>query len=148
MTTWPKIPIDPERGWDMCFACGKYNPIGLKLKFTWDGQIARSEFTACEHHQGWSGIVHGGLITTLLDEAMGYATIYHGVCCVTAKMLARLRRPAPIGETLVITGWVSKNERKLIEARAAISLKDGTTIAEATGTMFIVGPMLKGGGSP
>jgi uncharacterized protein (TIGR00369 family) len=141
MTTWPKVPIDPERGWDMCFVCGKYNPVGLKLTFQQDGKTARSEFTPNQNHQGWAGIVHGGIITTLLDEAMGYAAIYEGICCVTAKMQARLRRPALINEPLIITGTVTKNERKLLETRAAISSKDGTLIAEATATMFILGPM-------
>jgi uncharacterized protein (TIGR00369 family) len=138
MTTWPKIPIDTSVGWDMCFACGEKNPIGLKLKFTWDGKTARAEFTPNKNHQGWSGIVHGGLLTTLLDEAMGYACIFQGIFCVTAKMQARWRRPAVIGEPLIITASVTKNARKLLEAKAAISLKDGTAVAEATATLFVL----------
>jgi len=141
MTTWPKVPIDPTRGWDMCFACGKENPVGLKLKVKWDGKTVRTEFTPNKYHQGWSGIVHGGILTTLLDEVMGYAALFEGICCVTAKMQARLRRPASIDEPLIVTGSVTKNVRKLIETQATITLKDGTIIAEATGTMFILGPM-------
>lgn len=141
MTTWPKIPFDPGRGWDMCFACGKKNPIGLKLKVEWDGKIARTEFTPNKYHQGWEGIVHGGIISTLLDEAMGYAALFEGLCCVTARMQTRLRRPASTDEPLVITGAVTKNERKLLQTQATIALKDGTIIAEATATMFILGPM-------
>jgi len=56
-------------------------------------------------------------------------------------MQARLRRPASIDEPLIITGSVTKNVRKLLETKAAISLKDGTLIAEATATMFALGPM-------
>ncbi len=141
MITWPKVPIEPNRGWDMCFGCGKENPIGLKLKVRRDGKTARAEFTPNKHHQGWSGIVHGGILTTLLDEAMGYAALFEGACCVTARMQAKLRRPALIGEPLIITGSVTKNERKLLETEAAISLKDGTLVAEATAAMFILGPM-------
>jgi len=125
----------------MCFACGKENPVGLKLKVKWDGKTVRTEFTPNKYHQGWSGIVHGGILTTLLDEVMGYAALFEGICCVTAKMQARLRRPASIDEPLIVTGSVTKNVRKLIETQATITLKDGTIIAEATGTMFILGPM-------
>ncbi|MBA7469398.1 hypothetical protein ES707_04667 [subsurface metagenome] len=141
MITWPRVPIDFERGWDMCFGCGKYNPIGLKLKFQQDGNIVRAEFTPNNNHQGWSGIVHGGLLFTLLDEAMGYAVLYQGLSSVTAKMHARLKHPAVIGEPLVITGSITGKERKLITAEAAISLKDGTPVAEATGTMYVIGQM-------
>ena len=141
MTTWPKIPIDPSQGWELCYACGKENPIGLKLNFKQEGKTAKSEFTPSRLHQGWSGVVHGGIITTLLDEAMGYASIYQGICCVTAKMQVRLRRPALVDEPLIITGVVTKNERKLLETGATITLKDGTLVAEAKATMFILGPM-------
>ena len=141
MTTWPKISIDPTIGWDMCFACGKKNPVGLKLKVKQDGKIVRTEFTPNKYHQGWWGVVHGGILTTLLDEAMGYAAIFEGLCCVTAQMQTRLRRPASIGEPLIITGWVTNNKRKFLETEAAVSLKDGTVIAEATATLFILRPM-------
>ena len=141
MTILPKVSIDTSKGWDMCFACGKENPIGLKLKVKWDGKTARAEFTPNEYHQGWWGIVHGGILSTLLDEAMGYAALYEGLCCVTAKMQVRLRHPASIDEPLIITGAVTKNYRKLLETQATITLKDGTLVAEATATMFVLGQM-------
>jgi acyl-CoA thioesterase FadM len=72
---------------------------------------------------------------------MGYASIYQGICCVTAKMQVRLRRPALVDEPLIITGMVTKNERKLLETGATLTLKDGTLVAEAKATMFILGPM-------
>ena len=138
MAGWPQVPIDTERAYNFCFGCGKDNPIGLKLEFKQDGKIARAEFTPTELHQGWSGIVHGGIIICLLDEAMGYATLFADMHCVTANMQVRLRRPVFIGEPLVITSSVTKNKRKLVETKASISLKDGTPIAEATATQFVI----------
>ena len=138
MVEWPQIQIDTNREYDSCFVCGKKNPIGLKLEFKQDGKTARAEFTPTELYQGWSGIVHGGIIACLLDEGMAYATLFEGMMCVTASMQVRLRRPAPIGETLVITGSVTSNKRRLVEARASISLKDGTPIAEATAIQFVL----------
>jgi len=122
----------------MCFACGRDNPIGLRLNFTWDNNLARAEFTPSQFHQGWSGIVHGGIIGCLLDEAMTYAPYFKGLDCITAKMELRLRRPALIGETLIITSSITKQTRKLVETKAAVSLKDGTLVAEGTATMFVL----------
>ena len=138
MVVWPQIQIDTDRGYDFCFACGKKNPIGLKLDFKQDGKTARAEFTPTKFYQGWSGVVHGGIIACLLDEGMAYATLFEGVNSITASMQVRLRRPAPMGETLVITGSVTNNKGRLVEAEASISLKDGTLIAEATATQFVL----------
>ena len=64
---------------DLCFGCGEKNPCGLKLKFDWDGRTASSHFTPTELHQGWQGIIHGGILTSLLDEAMASGEVVgHG----------------------------------------------------------------------
>lgn len=138
MANWPQLSIDTSKELVMCFACGKNNPIGLKLNFKWDGKVASAEFTPNKFHQGWSGVVHGGIIDCLLDEAMSYAPYFKGMNCVTAKMQIRLGRLALIDEPLIITGSITKKTRKLVETKAVISLKDGTPIAESTATMFIL----------
>ena len=138
MAGWPQISIDTNREYTMCFGCGQNNPIGLKLDFQWDGKTAGAEFTPTEFYQGWSGVVHGGILICLLDEAMGYAALFEGMYCVTAEMRVRLRRPVSVGETLVISGHLTKKNRKLAKSRASISLKDGTLIAEGTATQFVI----------
>ena len=140
MATWPQIAINTDRGYSMCFGCGQSNPIGLKLGFQWDGKTARVEFTPTEFYQGWSGLVHGGIIICLLDEAMGWAALFEGLHGVTAEMQVRLRRPVSIGETLIITGSLTRRNRKLVKTKATISLKDGTPIAEGTSTQFVISP--------
>ncbi len=143
MATWPKISVDTKKSIDMCFGCGRNNPIGLKLNFTWDSKITKAEFTPSKLHQGWPGIVHGGIITCLLDEAMSYAPYFKGIKTTTAKMQVRIRRPALVGEPLIITSSITKKNRKLVQGKAAISLKDGTPIAESTATMFILNSELE-----
>ena len=138
MTNWPQISVDVEGGYSLCFGCGQDNPIGLKLSFQWDGETARAEFTPTEFYQGWPGLVHGGIIICMLDEAMAYAALFEGMNCVTAKMQVKLSRPASIDEPLVITSSVAKKTRKLVETRAAVSLKDGTPVAEGKATQFVV----------
>jgi len=138
MVTWPQISINANKEFSMCFGCGQDNPIGLKLSFQWDGKVARAEFTPNKLHQGWSGTVHGGIITCILDEAMSYAAYFDGINCATAEMQVRLRRPVLIDEPLVITSSITKKTRKLVETKGAISLKDGTLIAEGTAKHFII----------
>jgi uncharacterized protein (TIGR00369 family) len=140
MANWPKVSVNIEKEFDMCFACGQKNPIGLKLKFVREGKVAKAEFTPNKFHQGWAGVVHGGIIACLLDEAMSYATLFAGVNSLTAKMQTRFRRPLQIGEPLTITASLIKKTRKLVEAKAGIRLKDGTLVADSTATMFVLSP--------
>ena len=143
MKNWPQIPVDTEKGYRLCFGCGRDNPIGLKLSFQWDGKTARAEFTPTKFYQGWSGLVHGGIIMSILDEAMAYAALFEGMNCVTAKMQVNLKRPASIDEPLIITASTVKKTRKLVEAKATISLADGTLIAEGTATQFVINTKAK-----
>ena len=140
MTNWPQVSIDIEKEFDMCFACGQKNPIGLKLNFVREGKAARAEFTPSKFHQGWSGVVHGGIIGCILDEAMSYAALFAGVNSLTARMQTRFRRPLQIDEPLIITARVTKKTRRLVEAKAEMWLKDGTPVADSTATMFILNP--------
>ena len=138
MANWPQVSVDTEKEFNMCFACGQKNPIGLKLNFAWDGKTARAEFAPNKFHQGWSGLVHGGIMSCILDEAMSYAALFEGVNTITAKMQARFKRPAQIDEPLIITACLTKKTRKLAQAKAEISLKDGTPVADSIATMFIL----------
>ena len=121
-----------------CFGCGQDNPIGLKLSFRCNEDRAEAEFTPDELHQGWPGIVHGGIICTLLDEAMSHTLDQQRINCLTAKTEIRFRRPAFVGEPLVVTGTMTMKRKRLIEATSAITLKDGTVVAEGKSLMYIV----------
>lgn len=138
MKNWTQLSIDTSKELSLCFGCGRDNPIGLKLSFQCDGKTARAEFTPTKFYQGWPGVVHGGIITCILDEAMIYAALFEGMNCVTAKMQVKLRHPALIDEPLIITSFITRNARRLVESKAYISLKDGTLIAEGRATQFVI----------
>ena len=134
METVPEISIAAS---DLCFGCGKNNPCGLKLEFDWDGKAVKSEFTPTELHQGWKGIIHGGILTALLDEAMAYVACFENVAGVTAAMEIRFRRPVSVGQLIIITAWVSRKARRFAETEARLTLKDGSIIAEAKATQYL-----------
>ena len=75
------MEVDADIG---CMACGAANPIGLGLVFAEEGDAVRAEFTPLAWHQGYDGLVHGGIIAMLLDEAMAQALLARGMAGVTA----------------------------------------------------------------
>ena len=141
MLPWeePLLAIDREGlHFTHCLGCGQDNPAGLKLDFRRDGETARAEFIPGEVHQGWPNFVHGGLLCTILDEAIGYACLFLGLRGVTGKLEVRIRRPVPIGEPLLIAAAITKRTRKLITARSTINFADGTPVAEGTALIYVL----------
>ena len=122
-----------------CFACGKENPIGLRLDFVVqdDKYVARKVLD--REYQGYDGIAHGGILTTMLDEAMaGYLNKELGEKAVTARLDIRYRKPVPIGEELVITSWVESRKGSFVSMKGSIALPDGTIAVEGSGKLAIV----------
>lgn len=138
MANRSQISISTDMSDSLCFGCGQNNPIGLKLNFKWDGKTARTEFTPTKHYQGWPGIVHGGIITSMLDEAMSHAARFEGMNCITARMQVKFKRPALIDEPLVVTSSVTRNARKVIKTEAYVFSQDGTLVAEGTATYVVI----------
>ncbi len=120
-----------------CYVCGKENPAGLAVEFEID-KTARSihaHFTPVGIHQGYEGIVHGGILSALLDEAMVKLAFSLGIPAVTAEMTVKFKAPAAPGEELAITGKITSEARRLIEAEAGIQ-RGAVIIAEAKGKLL------------
>lgn len=132
------LPAIDVKSLNKCFACDQDNPIGLKLKFTWDGETAIAQFSPTEFHQGWQGILHGGIIYTLLDEAMAYVAYFQNLNTVTAKSEVRFKQAVSIHEPLLISATTTRRTRKLLETKAVISLKDGTEVAEGSAVLYVL----------
>ncbi len=138
MANWPQISIDTQKEYEKCYGCGQDNPIGLKMKIYQQDNTARAEFTANKLHQGWSGVVHGGIVAALLDEVISYAALFQGMKTVTARIELRIKHPIPTGEPLTISAAVIRKTRKIAETRGTISLADGTVAAEAEATQYVL----------
>jgi acyl-coenzyme A thioesterase PaaI-like protein len=137
MVEIPKVTLNTDLNEGYCFGCGANNPMGLKLKFTKDGEGIRTEYKPDKMLQGWPGLLHGGIVATLLDEVMSNMAYATGKTCLTAEMQLRQRKPIDINETLVITAWITRSRSKIIETAGKICLKDGTVVAESTAKQFI-----------
>jgi len=123
-----------------CFACGTENPIGLHLRFRQEDGGVTAEFRPRPELQGWDGMLHGGIILTLLDETLAYAAIYAVGPAVTAEIRARLRRPAPLDETYRLRGTITRTRLGMIQGQASVTDSAGRLIAEAEGKFMVMSP--------
>ena len=113
-------------------------PIGLKMTFKMDEKECVSYFTPKEEHQSYNGMMHGGLISVLLDEIMGhYLFCMEGKPAYTAKMELRYRQPLKIGEEVKCVGTRVKQKGRLVEMHGEIITKKGVVAAEATAKMML-----------
>jgi uncharacterized protein (TIGR00369 family) len=121
-----------------CFVCGENNPNGLRLSFEIDKekQTLKTTFVASPTFQGWDGIVHGGILSTLLDEAMAKLVYELGFQAVTASIEIKFKKPAPILEPLLVFGEVTEVSKRLIRAKAHIAKEDGTILAVGISTFM------------
>lgn len=123
---------------DGCFACGKSNPFGLRLEFEREGDEYVTYFVPEKRHQGWIGIVHGGILSTVLDEVMARYVHVLGHSAVTGEISVRFRRPARVGHRLRFAGRIDEENSRMLVCSARATDEDGTLIAEATGKMVKV----------
>jgi uncharacterized protein (TIGR00369 family) len=119
-----------------CLVCGRDNPHGLHLHLHVDEESARVEttFTPGPHHIGFEGIVHGGVLATVLDEAMVWAATWQRRrFCVCGEMTVRFRQSPPIGRPLRITAEVSQQRARLVQTTGSVADSSGQLIVTATG---------------
>jgi acyl-coenzyme A thioesterase PaaI-like protein len=124
-----------------CFGCGKLNEHGLQLHLVPDpeGDGVCTCFVPQPRCEGYTGMVHGGVITTVLDEVMAWSLYRHGIWAVTGQLTTRYRKPILIGEETVARGTIARDRGRAIEMRGEIRrTADGTLLADATATFIRV----------
>jgi acyl-coenzyme A thioesterase PaaI-like protein len=111
------------------------------MTFLPQGEVSVTEFEVPDRYQSWKGVVHGGMVALLLDEAVGWAAWHKGHPGVTGKLEVRYRLPLRVGERIRLTGRVDNVRRTLVHASAVIErIADGAKIAEATATLMEASP--------
>ncbi len=125
-----------------CFACGKNNPEGMHLRFSYDEKSKRfvSRFRLGRRYTGPPGHAHGGVIATILDEAMGKVNKIHNVVALTSEISVHYLRPVPLNKPLRVEArGVSVRGRRHINA-AEILNQRGEVLARSRGTFIAIDP--------
>ncbi len=119
----------------MCFVCGMENPAGLHAHFYQvDDTTCVGRFLPADHHQGYPGRVHGGIIASMMDETMGRAVWGDAQTWgVTAELTIKYLAPVPVGETLTVVGRLVRDTRRLFEAEGILLTADRKEAARAHG---------------
>jgi uncharacterized protein (TIGR00369 family) len=123
-----------------CFGCGALNPEGLGMRFSpvADG-VSEAEYEVPERYQSWEGVVHGGVVALMLDEAVGWAAWHAGHPGVTGKLDVRYRLPLRVGERVRVVGRLTEHRRTLVRCIAEIHrIGDGARVAEASANLMEV----------
>ncbi len=89
-------------------------------------------FSPSEQHQGWDGMMHGGLICVLLDESMAWAASTKTDKYVTGKLDVRYRRPVLVGQPVQLRGWIERDHGRTLETKAAVLSESGELLAEGS----------------
>ncbi len=111
-----RVEIAPHN----CFACGSLNANGLQLDLHVEDGRCWTDLTLRRDFEGWEGIAHGGVITTILDEVMAWATASSDFWGLTARMTVEFKRPVPIAVPVHAEGWLIESRRRLVRTAARI----------------------------
>jgi len=124
-----------------CLVCGQpeKNPNTLNVRFRVSNEGVETSFTADERQGGYKGVVHGGVICSLLDETIGWAVaVDRKKYFVTAELAVRFIKPLPIGLTVFVRGRVLEHKSRYSTAEGDIFDNDGVVYAKATGKFFLM----------
>jgi uncharacterized protein (TIGR00369 family) len=125
-----------------CFGCGDQNRSGLRLRFfTTSDHRVLCRLRLARRFMGPPGRAHGGVIATLLDEAMSKANRHRDVFAMTSHLEVDYLRPVPLATQLELEGWSASSAPRKHQCRA--ELRDPAThrvLARATGLFIEVHP--------
>lgn len=133
--------LDPREG-NYCFGCGASNVRGMRLGFVLDREQRRvtGHFRLGVEYQGATGMLHGGIIALLLDEAMGKLNRLHEAQAVTAELNVRYLRPVPTEAEITVEASEIGRTGRTLEHQGAIRDATGQVLAQARGRFVIIGP--------
>jgi acyl-coenzyme A thioesterase PaaI-like protein len=120
-----RLAITPHN----CFACGTLNAHRLRLDLHLERGRSWTTVRLDQRFEGWDGIAHGGIVTTILDEVMAWALVASDAWGMTARMNVEFRAPVPIDRTV-------RAEGELVEARRRIFRTSARLVDEATGALL------------
>lgn len=129
-----------------CFGCGSENTLGLQLVFYLnEDQQVESQMLIPEQFQGFPGVVHGGIVATILDESIARAATAANPnrIMLTGKLTTRYRKPTPVGMPLRAVGEVIRDRGRMVECASYLYDQDGELLAQAEGLMVDLPPEME-----
>ena len=118
-----------------CFACGELNEMGLHLKLNLEPGRCWTELEMTRRFEGWEGIIHGGILCTIMDEVMAWALVQYDNWGVTARMSVDFRRPVTVGQKIRAEGWIAESRRRIhVTAAKIVDAESGVELASAQAT--------------
>ncbi len=137
MDQWVQIP-----SYSTCFVCGDDNPIGLAMKFKGKDKSIESKFTLKPEYCGYKNIVHGGIISAILDEGMGWTGwLTFKKYYLTLEIKIRLKTPVRPGVNYTLQTTMLKQKGRIFFAEGFLIDPNGVVVVEGKGKYFIVDEM-------
>jgi acyl-coenzyme A thioesterase PaaI-like protein len=134
------MELNDTSNYQRCFACGQRNPFGLHLVFHIENESIVADFQPREEHQGFPGVIHGGIVASVLDETMGRAAMLgsHPEWTMTGRLEIRYRRYVPYGPLLRVRATLGTERQRMHQASGVLTLADDERVvfAEAQGTFM------------
>ncbi|MDR3719580.1 MAG: PaaI family thioesterase [Bryobacteraceae bacterium] len=132
----------------LCVVCGADHPHGLRLRFDVSPSGgAEADWTPASEWEGFAGIIHGGIVSTVLDEAMSKAVAATSSLAVTGELRVRYRAHVEPGSTYRIRGWINERKKRLLRTEATLTTPSGEERAHAWAT-FVEVPKLRDDAAP
>ncbi len=121
-----------------CFACSPHNSHGLHLEFFREGDNVFAFFKTDIKHEGFPGMLHGGIAGTILDEVMFWASFEKTkIMAVTLSMELKYKHPLPLGADLKATARVIEVKRRTVTCESQIEDKDRKVFCSAKGIYYM-----------
>lgn len=134
------MELNDTTDYQRCFVCGLHNPYGLQLVFRCEHNSIVADFQPRAEHQGFPGVIHGGIVAAVLDEALNRTSLLatNPNWTMTGRLEVRFRRYVPYGSLLRVRASLDKERRNWLQASGTLTLADAenTILAEAQGTFM------------
>ena len=115
-----------------CFACGELNEVGLHLLLNLESGRCWTELEMPPRFEGWEGIIHGGILCTVMDEVMAWALVVADNWGVTARLSVDFRKPVTVGQRIRAEGWVTDTRRRIhLTAGRMVDAETGVELVRA-----------------
>jgi uncharacterized protein (TIGR00369 family) len=123
-----------------CFGCGGDNPVGMKLTFEQDNTNRKivGRFVLGERYQGGGGFAHGGIIATLLDEAMGKVCRFREARAVTAELTVEYLKPISVEKEIVVEGHETEQKGRNLFMAGEIRNEAGEILARGRARFVVI----------